>query len=162
MSNKPIHLLNQLGVLASFSVAKRVDESYIQDIFIKEKKKGKSNREINRMIKDKIMSEIQIAVEKNEIPGLLSPQELAREYGLDEKVVKNIPTLDNIIEMLSKKLTETKYDKMSLCYFVNSLVNELTLTEEDFQKFHLQHSNQDENDEYQDDDDDDDDEPTVT
>jgi len=164
MNDKPIHLLNQLGVLASFSVAKKVDESYIQDFFNKEKKKGKSNREINKLIKDKIINEIQAAVENNKIPGLLSSQELARQLGMDEKVVKNIPILDNILLLISTKLKENKYDAMSLCYFINRLVNELNLTEEDFQKFHCQNvGKDDEVDDNDDDDDDDDDdnEPTM-
>lgn len=140
MNPQPIHILNQMGVIASFSVAKKVSEEDIQKFFVKGKKSGKTEAEIEKMIKNKILGEIQDAIMKQQIPGLLSPQDLAREMGMSKKIVDNMPELNRLIMVIAHKLSEKKYDKMSLCYLINSLVNLLGLQESDFEKFHRQNS----------------------
>lgn len=150
--NQPIHILNQLGILSSFSVAKKITEKEINTYFNKHKKRGKSDSEIGKMLKNKIVSDIQTAVEQNKIPGLVSHQEFAESIGIDKKVIAKIPEINKLIGILSQKFSEKNYDKMSMCYFINSLVNVLGLTEEDFTKFHQQNNNEDDDDdEYRDD-----------
>lgn len=151
--NVPIHILNQLGVLTSFSVAKKITEDDINKYFAKHKKKGRTNSQIGQMLKDKIVSDIQSAIEQNKIPGLVSQQEIAESMGIDKNVIAKIPEINKIILILSQKLSEKKYDKMTLCYFINSLVNVMNLTEKDFTKFHQQNKNNDDDDEYDDDND---------
>ena len=136
-----------MGVLTSFSVAKRVTETDIQKYFSKQKRNGKDDKQINEMIKGKILEEITDAIENNKIPGLLTPMELAKEMGMEQKVAVRIPDLNRVIMIVAHKLAEKNYDKMSLCYFINSLVNMLGLSEEDFQKFHSRHINDDDDDE---------------
>lgn len=138
--NSPIHILNQLGVLSSFSVAKKVTEEDINKYFAKHKRTGKSDTQIGEMLKNKILSEINEAVKSNKIPGILSPQELAESMGMDQKIISNMPDLNKLVMVLANKLVEKNYDKMSLCYFINSLVNVLSLTEDDFTKFHRQNN----------------------
>ena len=150
--NLPIHILNQLGVLTSFSVAKKITEDDINKYFAKHKKKGRSNLQIGQMLRNKIVSDIQDAIEHNKIPGLVSQQEMAEGIGIDKKVIAKIPEINKLILVLSQKLSEKNYNKMTLCYFINSLVNVMNLTEEDFTKFHQQNKN---NDDETDDDDDD-------
>lgn len=149
--NPPIHILNQLGVLTSFSVAKKITEEDINKYVSKHKKKGKSDTQINKMLRDKIVSDIQEAIVKNKIPGIISQEELATELGIDKNIVSKLPDINRLITVLSQKISEKNYDKMSLCYFINSLVNVLGLTEEDFTKFHRQNNpnpdDDDENDE---------------
>lgn len=135
---KPIHILNETGVLASFSVAKKITEEDIQKYFSKQKKSGKTERQINDMLQDQILKDIQDAILNNKIPGLISSQELAKQLGLDQTVVDRMPELNRLVMIITHKLAEKKYDKMSLCYFINSLVNLLNLTERDFEKFHQQ------------------------
>lgn len=160
MTNQPIHILNQMGVITSFSVAKKITEEDIHKFFNRGKRAGKKEAEIEKMLREKILNEIQEAIVKQQIPGLLSPQDLAREMGLNKDVVENIPELNRLIMVIAHKLSEKKYDKMSLCYLINSLVNLLGLQEKDFEKFHRQHSN--DRDETADDDgDDDDDESDI-
>lgn len=144
--NPPIHILNQLGVLTSFSVAKKITENDINKYFAKHKKKGKSDSQIGKMLRDKIVSDIQDAVENNKIPGLVSQQEMAEGMGIDKKIIAKIPEINRLIIVISQKISEKNYDKMSMCYFINSLVNVLCLTEEDFTKFHQQNKTDDEND----------------
>lgn len=146
MNPQPIHILDQMGVIISFSVAKKVIEDDIQKFFAKSKKAGKSETEIEKMINEKILGEIQDAIMKQQIPGLLSPQDLIREMGLSKKIVDNMPELNRLIMVIAHKLSEKKYDKMSLCYLINSLVNLLGLQEADFEKFHRQNNKDDDDD----------------
>jgi predicted transcriptional regulator len=141
--NQSIHILNQLGVITSFSVAKKVTDEDINKYFSKQKRNGKSEEQISEMLQDKILCEIHNAIENNEIPGLVTPQEFAKSLGMDKKVVEKIPELNRLIMVIAHKLAEKKYDKMSLCFFINSLVNMLGLTESDFTKFHRQNTTED-------------------
>ena len=149
--DQPIHILNQMGVMTSFSVAKKITEEDIHKYFSKQKKAGKNERQIGEMLRDRILTEIQEAVQNNKIPGLLTPQEFAQSMGISQKVIEKIPELNRLLMVIVHRVAEKKYDKMSLCYFINGLVNMLGLTKDDFIKFHLQNNTND------DDDDDDDD-----
>lgn len=139
----PVHILNQMGVITSFSVAKKVSEDDIHKFFSKGKKSGKSTEELNNILRDKVLGEIEDAVIHRKIPGLLSPEELAKEMGVQQNVINNMPEMNRLIMIVGHKLAEKKYDKMSLCYFINSLVNLLGLTESDFEKFHRQNGEHD-------------------
>lgn len=145
---KPIHILNQLGILTSFSVAKKITEEDIEKYFTKQKKAGKSEKQIGEMLHAQILNDIQEALLKNEIPGLISSQEIAKQLGLDQSVVDKVPELNRLVMLLAHKLAEKKYDKMSLCYFINSLVNILGLTERDFEKFHRHNREDDDEDRF--------------
>lgn len=142
-----------MGVLTSFSVAKKVTEDDINKYFSRYKRLGKSEEQIGKMLQDKIVSEINEAVEKQKIPGLVSPQEIAESLGIDKKVIARMPELNRLIMILAHKMAEKNYDKMSLCYFINSLVNILGLSEDDFTKFHRQNSNEEDEEDDEGDDD---------
>ena len=133
---QPIHILNQMGIMSSFSIAKKITEGDIKTYFDKHKKSGKKEEEIGQLLQTKILQEIHDAIENNRVPGLLLPQEAAEEMGINKIVIKKIPELNKIIMVIAHKLAEKKYDKMSLCYVINSLVNALGLSEEDFEQFH--------------------------
>lgn len=150
--NHPIHILNQMGVLTSFSVAKKVSEDDINKYFSKFKRKGKSQSQLGDMLKQKILVEIQEAYENNKIPGIISQQEIAKEMGIDENIIKNMPELNRLITVITQKMVEKKYDKMSLCYFINGLVRTFELTEDDFNDFHEKNNPDDDEDDDGDDD----------
>lgn len=154
MLNQSVHILNQLGVITSFSIAKKITEDEVNKYFIKNKKAGKSNAEIEKQLGQKIVTEIQEAITNQKIPGLLSPQEIATEFGLDKKLVVNMPELNRLITVIVQKLMQKDYGKMSMCYFINGLVNLLNLSEKDFEKFHSKNSKDDDDDDEGDDDDD--------
>ena len=150
----PVHILNQMGVITSFAVAKKISEDEITKFIAKGKKEGKSTEELNDKIRKKVISEIEDAVLNRKIPGLLTPEELAKEMGIKQNIIVNMPELNRLIMVVGHKLAEKKYDKMSLCYFINALVNLLGLTENDFEKFHRQNNPEgrdDDDDEEQDD-----------
>ena len=148
---KPIHILNQMGILTTFSVAKKISEEDIQNYFSKQKKAGKSERQIGDMLHDKILDDIQDALVNNRIPGLISSQEIAKQLGFDQSVIDKMPELDRLVMIIAQKLSDKKYDKMALCYFINSLVNILGLDEKDFEKFHRRNREDDEEDRFGDD-----------
>lgn len=131
--NSAIHMLNQLGVMASLSIAKNITEQEINKYFIKHKKLGKNNAQITEMLKKKIISDIQKSILKKEIPGLIIQNDIT-----DSAVIHNIPEINKITMVLVQKMIEKQYDKMTLCYFINNLVNMFGLTEEDFTRFHKQ------------------------
>jgi len=142
-----------MGVLTSFSVAKKITEDDINKYFSRYKRLGKSEQQIGKMLQEKIVSEINEAVQNNKIPGLVSPQEVAESLGIDKKIIARMPELNRLIMVLAHKMSEKNYDKMSLCYFINSLVNVLGLSEDDFTKFHRQNSKNDDDDDDGDDED---------
>jgi hypothetical protein len=144
--NQPIHILNQMGVMTSFSVAKKITEEDINKYFSKYKRSGKNEKQIGDMLKEKILDDIDNAVKKNQIPGILQTEELANSLGIDKNVIKKMPELNRLIMIISHKIAEKKYDKMSLCYFINSLVNVFGLSEDDFTKFHQQNGTSDDDD----------------
>ena len=136
------HILTQMGVLTSFSVAKKVTQDDISGFFKKYKKMGKSEDEIGELLKQKIFEEIRDALMNHKIPGLLTPMEVITPK-VEEKINENLVELNRFIMVIAHKLVEKKYDKLSLCYFINSLVNMLSLSERDFEKFHKRMQSQD-------------------
>ena len=140
----PVHILNQMGVITSFAVAKKISEEELTKFFVKGKREGKSIDELNDIIRNKVVGEIEDAVVHRKIPGLLTTEELAEEMGIKKSIIADMPELNRLIMVIGHKLAEKKYSKMSLCYFINSLVNLLGLTENDFENFHRQNnSNED-------------------
>ena len=135
-----------MGIMASFSVAKKINESEVRAYFDKQKKSGKKDEEIGTLLQNKIIKEIADAISKDKVPGLISVEEIAKQHGISKKVVSNMPELNRLIMIITHKISEKNYDKMSLCYFINSLVNLLSLTEEDFEKFHAENSDDDDDD----------------
>lgn len=146
INQQSTHILNQLGVITSFSVAKKITEDDINKFFSKYKKIGKSESEIEKLLKEQIVKEIQDAIANQNIPGLITLEEIAKEMGVDKNIIKNISELNRIITVVSRKMLEKRYNKMSLCYFVNGLVNMLNLDESDFEKFHRNNSGNEEGD----------------
>ncbi len=134
---QPIHILSQMGVMSSFSIAKKVTEEDIKKYFSIQKKRGKSDKEIGNMLRKHIMEEIQEAIEHNILPGLVNNEDAANELGIDKRAITNMPELIHLITAISQSLLEKKYDKLTLCYFINGMVNILGLQEKDFRKFHL-------------------------
>lgn len=139
---QPIHILTQAGVLNSFSITKKVTENYVQAFYNKHKKSGKSDEQIGELLKKKIYKEIQRDVINLRIPGLLSLMNNISPQNKQE-ASKQVVSVNKIVSEISKAIIKKKYDKLLLCYLVNSLVNLLGLTEEDFEKFHQQVSSDD-------------------
>jgi hypothetical protein len=132
-----MHILNKMGVLTSFSIALRVTDQYISDYFKKQKKTGRTKAETEKLFINKVEKDIMTAMRDYTIPGLLRDEfDNKNTSNLPENVVNKLPTINKLIVGISYKIMGQNFDKMTLCYIVNSLVNLLNLTEEDFEKFH--------------------------
>jgi hypothetical protein len=139
-----------MGILTAFSISKKITEEEVNNFFKKHKKSGKTEEQLGDMLRNKIFEEIKGALETQKIPGLIG--NIQSPFS-SENVIPNANDINKLVMIIAQKMTEKKYDKLSLCYFINSMVNLLGLTERDFEKFHKKISENN-----RDDDDDDDDE----
>lgn len=138
---KPLHILNQMGVLSSFSVSKKISEREIKKIISKNKHGSERGMEI---LKETVLNEIQNAIKAGKIPGLIGHEVIVNEMEKNKQINDEMSDINRILNLVSNKLKSKKYDKMTLCYFINSLVNLLNLTEKDFSEFHNQQDDIDE------------------
>jgi hypothetical protein len=139
MNSSPVHILTEAGILTAFQVAKKVTADEINKYVAKQKKAGKKEDQIAKLLREKITAEVNEALTSGKIPGLILPEDRSQS-GLDPKVLGNLPDLNRIILVVTEQLVRKQYDKMSMCYVINSMVNLLGLTAQDFEKFHQQRS----------------------
>ncbi len=139
----PAHILTQMGILTSFRVAKKVAEKDLTAFYNKYKKRGKSGQEIEDMLRSKIEKEITTALVNGDIPGLILPPNNDKPPTLDPSILKKLPELNKLIMVVSEKMVERQYGKLSMCYIIHSLVNLLGLTDADFHNFHQTRSAED-------------------
>jgi len=132
---QPTHILNKLGILSSFSVARRLSEKDIQKYFIKHAKKGKTTEEIHKMFIQKIENDILTALENGTIPGTL------RKDGLNiSSMSDKLPAINKLVIFIAHRIMGMNFNKMTMCYIINTLVNLLNLTDEDFENFHKENN----------------------
>jgi hypothetical protein len=130
------HILTRLKILTSFSIAQRVTEKEIANFYKKHSSQGKSDFEIGELLKYSVLKEVKTALDNNKIPGLISHNEDLVTPNANDPVNKNIDVLNKLVAIIANKLNSKNFDKVSLCYCINTLVNLLGLTEEDFDEFH--------------------------
>jgi hypothetical protein len=133
MNDQPMHMLTQMGILTSFSISKRITEKEMEMAMRAEKNKGKSEDEIISIMGESIINDIVSAVQNKKIPGMLVEEKSSKKPLIP---IQNIEDLNRLVLVLNTKLPRKKYDKLSLCYFINYLVGALGLKEEDFEEFH--------------------------
>jgi hypothetical protein len=131
MEQQPSHILTKEGILASFSVSKKITEKEINAMMTGAQNKSKDEDEILELLKAKIMKEIIDATQKGTLPGIIL--ENVENQLLP---IKSIESLNRMVQVISQKMKQKKFDKLSLCYFINYLVGSLGLVEEDFEEFH--------------------------
>ena len=132
MDNQPLHILAKMGVLKTFSISKKITEAEVENMMQLAKNKSKDQQEALEIVKAKIMKEIIEATKKGTLPGIIL--EKSSQHPIIP--IKAIDTLNHLVVILTQKLKGKKYDKLSLCYFINYLVGALELKEEDFEDFH--------------------------
>jgi hypothetical protein len=133
---QPVHILDNLGVLVSFSIVKNVTESEIKQFLSHHKKSRKTEAQLEELLRHKVATEMSDSLSKGQVPGVLSLPASAHANGIDPRVARNIPAIMKIISVLVEKFIERQYDRMTMCFFINTLVNSLGLSENDFMKFH--------------------------
>lgn len=131
MQQEPIHILTKMGVLQSFSIAKKITQSDIDEMVKVVEKEKKSENEVVELVKAKILGDILDASKNGKLPGLILPSPNKNQIP-----VQNLEFLNRMVLLLTDKFKSKKIDRFSLCYFVNYLVGSLGLSEEDFEDFH--------------------------
>jgi len=132
----PQHILAKEGILPAFSIAKKITAMDIKRL--KEKVTTSSSKvnadKLQLLLKEAIINETQIAMKTQPIPGLIidTPEES------EEK--KRVLELTYFASIIAKKLVDKKISKYHNCYIINTLVNILQLSEEDFENFHRKFS----------------------
>ena len=127
------HLLATLGVLSSFSIAKKISKIDIlrETKKIKRLYKGKDTKKINEVLLNSILKATKKRFLSDTPPGLIIPEITPTK----EKLNKMYLELTNISSALSTTFLEKKLTKHQLCFIINTVVNLLKMTEEDFDDF---------------------------
>jgi len=128
------HLLTKFKILTAFSIAMKLTEKEISDFYSKNKKKGKSNAEIEEMLKNDIYAKIHKLINEKQIPGMVTTEKSSKPSKL-KIPIKTLQEINKYIMIVQSNLIKKNCDKISLCYFINTLVNVLGLTEADFQNY---------------------------
>jgi hypothetical protein len=119
-----------MGVLSSFSIAKKISEEEVNQMIKSAKTKTKNQGDAMDIVKAKIMKEIIDASKKGTMPGIVLDRN-------NEMIpIQHIEDLNRMVIVLTQKFKGKKIDTTSLCYFINYLVGSLGLTPEDFEEFH--------------------------
>lgn len=129
----PTHLLSSLGILKSFSIAKRISKEEILDATKKIKKiyKEKSPEKIQELLKDVLLTKTKNYVSTEMPPGLIFPKKNPKKETLDKYYME----LSIISQTLASKFVEQKLTKIQVCFIINAIVNLLGLGESDFEEF---------------------------
>jgi len=130
------HILAKYGVMANFSIAKKVTKERIKRMSERLNTDDETSAEFQEALKQEILKETQLAVFNNTIPGLIT--NVKQKSGpknkklLTDKQKKQVTLLSAIIiqTILEKKLT-----KDETCLLIVQIVNALGLKDSDFKDF---------------------------
>ena len=128
----PKHLITEMGVLKSISIGKRVSSNKVKEYQNKIKKITKSKEEADLLLKKVILKDAQNIIDPLKVPGIIVEKK-SNQRQITEKRLVDLTYFSSII---SKKISEKKMNKFDRCYLINVLVNMMSLSEEDFDKFH--------------------------
>jgi hypothetical protein len=137
------HILTEMGVMKTFSVARRVSEDKVAILTNKYNKIKNKNISLDDFLKKEIINEMQDYFKNNKIPGMIT-----KNASIDNKMF--IPPTQEEQEMLidltqfsslvAKKLVEKKLNKFYHCFVVHSIINMLHLSDKDFDEFYQKYS----------------------
>lgn len=136
------HVLTDMGILKTFSIAKRVSEEEIIALTEKYNKLKKKDISLTDYLKKSIAKSLQNAFESQTIPGLIFADFIPTHED-HEKMIE----LTQFASLVAKKLVDKKCSKFYHCFVINSLVNMLGLSDKDFDEFHRQFSKYEDDDE---------------
>jgi hypothetical protein len=133
-TQSPVHLLSTLGVLAKFSIAKKISKKEIIQTTKKIKKiyKEKDPEKVKKLLTDALIDSTKKYVSSEIPPGLIFPKKDPQK----EKMDKYYMELSTISQILANKFVEQKLTKNQVCFIVNAIINILGISEEDFSEFH--------------------------
>lgn len=131
-----------MGVLKTFSIAKRISDADIIALTEKYNKMKNKNIPITEYMKRAIAKSMQDAFENRTVPGLIFADFVPTQEDHEKMIA-----LTQFSSLVAKKLVEKKIGKFYQCFVVNSIVNMLGLSDKDFDEFHRQFSKFEDDDE---------------
>jgi hypothetical protein len=137
------HILQKTGVLKTFTVAKIVKKQDIDDLKKLIKDVASDENEYKQLLSEELAKLSNMHDVKNPIPGII--------YGASDGVKHQL--IKAITVKFSQNLKQQKFDKKELAFLITAIINELELTQEDFQNLKKDLDNEDMDDEDEDEDD---------
>lgn len=145
------HLIAKHGVLASFSIARKVSRADIKKFSDKIKKQCKNKDDFNELLQKEILKTTKYSVNQDLIPGLILPESQQKSDTKDNKGDKptfkdeqTLMKLNYVSSVIAKKLLDNKFNKDEICYLILSLLSGLGLNDQDFKNFHKKYGQPDE------------------
>lgn len=116
------HILQKTGILKTFTVAKIVKKKDIDDLKALIKSVASDETEYKKMLAEEIAKMTNMHDNKNPIPGIIYSADASRKT-----------LMLGITKKFSKAVKDQKFDTKELAFLVSAIINELGLTQEDFQ-----------------------------
>lgn len=116
------HVLQKTGILKNFSIAKVVPTLELEQLKLEIKKKTKNEEEFKKMFQQKIAEYSDMHDPKNPIPGIIY---------LDDDERRRVAYIKYAKEW-AKKIKSDGATKKDLAFLIKLMINELSLTKEDF------------------------------
>jgi len=129
------HILSQMGVLKTFSIARRISEEDIKKFTSQYSKLNKKNLSITDFLRQEMTAKMQDDFINNRVPGLIF-DDVEPTHEEHSKLMD----LTQFTSLVAKKMVEKKLNKFYHCFIIHSLVNMIGLTDEDFNEFHKKFS----------------------
>lgn len=132
MQSSPKHLITELGVLRSCSIAKKISAERVRTYKRRIKKLAKSKEEAEELLQKVVLRDAQKEIDPSDVPGMIVEVKSNKRQSVEKKLMD----LTYFSSIVSKKANEKELSTFDKCYIVNVLVNMLKLSEEDFDNFH--------------------------
>jgi hypothetical protein len=116
------HILQKVGLLKNFSVAKIISKKEIDDLKQLIRAVAKDETEYNKMLSDEMKVIANMHDDKNPVPGII--------YFCDSK--KSMDALKLMARKYVIELKAKKIAKRELCFLIAIIIKELGLTQRDF------------------------------
>lgn len=117
------HILQKTGILKNFTVAKVVKKQDIEDLKSLIKSVASDDAEYKQMLAEELAKISNMHDKNNPIPGIIySPSEMEKRKALFTITTK-----------FSENVKKQDFDKKELAFLISAIINELGLTQEDFQ-----------------------------
>lgn len=142
------HILQKTGVLKTFTVAKIVNKQEIEDLKNLIKSIASDKQEYDTMLSEELAKISNMHDKTNPIPGII----------YSEEDMTKRKTLFAITKKFSQNIKQQKFEKKDLAFLLSAIINELGLTQEDFQNlkeeldsnYNNEETDEDDSEEYED------------
>lgn len=129
MEERYNHILSENGILTSFQIAKKIDEHHLKKMIEEIRSTTKSQKELQKKLKEKIIEDTNKNIFSENIPGILTDKNKLFEENLKLKNYSDFAA--KIVDTIKKN----EIDSYHMCYIINVIINLLKLNEEDFENF---------------------------